>query len=429
MAVIESIVNFLGRFANQLLFASMLFAPALAKRRYFWVRLVIGICLYCSFPYMLTGFGRYRIYANPYLYVGWLNLNWLAVLVAEVLLMLFVFKIKISEALFYSTSAYAMQHFIRKIAMIIVTAFGLSGIWRSFVIMASAAILPVFYFVFARRIRTREILGIKPVYTVTLSLIIVAIVYVLSVFVGREGERTVYSGNIYAASCSILLLIIQFGLFEQEKRVHEKFEIEKMLHEEREVHRLSRENIEFINIKCHDLKHQIAAIRNLKGDEQEVKLKEIENAIMIYDSMAKTGNDTVDLVISEKSLQCEKYGIKFSYMVEIESLSVLDEIDLYSLLGNALSNAIEASVKVDDVRKRTISLKIARNGDLICLHIENYTEAKIAFKDGLPVTTKGDERYHGYGMKSIKYIVEKYKGHMKVEIDDNIFSLDAIIPV
>lgn len=431
MVVIEPVVTFLSRFATQLIMCMLLFAPALQRRKLFWVRLAVGLAVYCVFPYAITGFGKYRIYANPYLYIGWLNLNWLAVLLVGMAFMLFTFKIGLPETLFFATSAYAMQHLMRRIAEIIITIFSITGFWRYFTIMTvGLACMVAFYFIFAKRIKSRECLGIKNIHIIVLSIITISIVYVLSVYVGREGESTVYSGKIYAAVCSLLLLVIQFGLFEQEKKEKERFEIEKILHDERELHRISKENIELINIKCHDLKHQLAAIRRVSdNDSFKSGLKEIEKAILIYDSIAKTGNDTVDMIISEKSLKCEKYGIKFTYMVQAECLAAFDEMDLYSLLGNAIDNAIEAALQLDDVSKRNIGLKINRNGEVICFHFENYTENKITFKDGLPLTTKENKQYHGYGMKSIKYIVDKYKGHMTVNFEDNIFNLDIIIPL
>ena len=426
----ELIIRFLGRFATQLLIALLLFAPALERRKNFWIKFVIGIVVYSVFPYALTGFGVYHVYGAPYLYIGWLNLNWAAVFAMGVLLMLFLFKISFTESLFYATSAYAMQHFARKVAEIFNKALGFSGIWSYLNIMwIGFVVFILFYFIFAKQIQGRENLGIKDSHIVAVSVITILIVYVLSVFVGRDGERTNYSGKIYAAVCSLLLLIIQFGLFDREKKARERYEIEKMLYEQQEIHRLSRENIDIINIKCHDLKKQISAIRKLENEEQRnLRLKEVEKSILIYDSVAKTGNDTVDLIVTEKCLQCESYGIKFSYIVQTESLEIFDKIDLYTLLGNALDNAIEESIKIREPEKRVISLKIGKTGQVIRIHLENYAESKTSFKDGLPMTTKQNKQYHGYGMKSIKYIVDKYKGHMKISTDQEMFSLDILIP-
>ena len=431
MIVFELILTFFHRFATQLIMAMLMFAPALKRRKFFWLRFIPSLSVYCAFPYAITGFGLFSVYRNPFLYIGWLNLNWALVLAVGMLLMMLCFKIKVSEMLFYGTSAYAMQHCARKLADILNYAFSFRDMARIMTIIITCAILYVlFYFILVRRLRHSENLGIKDIYTIAVSIITIVVVYVLSVFVNQEGESTNYSGKIYAIICCVLLLALQFGLFEHGKKEREKFEIEKMLHNEQELHRISGENIDLINIKCHDLKRQISAIRKLTDEEQrESSLREIEKAVLIYDGIAKTGNDTVDLVVSEKSLLCEKHDIKFSYIVDAKDLDTISELDLYSLLGNALDNAIEEVVKIPDPEKRIISLNISINGQLIYIHVENYTESKITFKNGLPETTKEDKRYHGYGVKSMKYIANKYKGHLKIHVDDNTFNLDMIIPV
>lgn len=99
-------------------------------------------------------------------------------------------------------------------------------------------------------------------------------------------------------------------------------------------------------------------------------------------------------------------------------------MDIYSLFGNALDNAIECEKKLGK-EKRFISLKLAGKDDMISLRIENYC-LTIDMKDGLPVTSKSDKEFHGFGLKSISYIVKKYGGIMKIEFKDNVFALNII---
>ena len=284
------------------------------------------------------------------------------------------------------------------------------------------------YFVFVRRIKKGDELGINNKYILALSVVTILIVYLLSVYVSRE-ERTEYSGKIYAIVCCLLLLILQFGLFERGKDKRERAEIEKMMHGKQAIREINKENIDIINRKCHDLRHQIAAIRAMTGNAAiEKELKDVENAVLIYDSIAKTGNDALDTIITEKSLYCEKHNIKLSYLADVSGLGVMSDVDLYSLFGNAMENAIESVIDIPDPDKRVISMSIGRRGDLISIHIDNYVERPPVFEHGLPVTTKADKQYHGYGLKSIQYIAEKYGGHISVRVEDNVFELDIVIP-
>ena len=223
---------------------------------------------------------------------------------------------------------------------------------------------------------------------------------------------------------STLIIAFQFSLAENENINKELASTQALLHQEREQYALSKESIEIINEKCHDLKHQIAALRE---NSSEKNIAEIEKAVMIYDSSLKTGNDALDILIAEKKLQCDAKGIKFTSVVNGEILSFLDDMDLYSLFGNAISNAIESVSALSDPEKKHIALKVRKVGSMVSIHIENYYEGNIVFEDGLPKTKK-DENFHGFGMKSMKRIVDSYHGTLSVTAQDHLFQLDILFP-
>lgn len=111
----------------------------------------------------------------------------------------------------------------------------------------------------------------------------------------------------------------------------------------------SKETIDLINIKCHDLKNQIAMLGSRIPKEE---IEELNHTISIYDTTAKTGNEALDVLLAEKLLLCENKSIHFDYMADGENLSVLKPSDIYSLFGNASYNAIEAADKVEDLSRR-----------------------------------------------------------------------------
>lgn len=63
------------------------------------------------------------------------------------------------------------------------------------------------------------------------------------------------------------------------------------------------------------------------------------------------------------------------------------------------------------------------------LQVENFYEGDLRFVDGLPVTTKGDPNYHGFGLKSIRSTAEKYGGTVSVQAEDGLFLLRVALPV
>ena len=175
------------------------------------------------------------------------------------------------------------------------------------------------------------------------------------------------------------------------------------------------------------MRHQIRTIGESKKIDKAV-VDEIEKSVSLYDANVKTGNTVLDTILTEKSLLCYKKGIILSCVADGENIAFMEDADVYSLFGNALDNAIEAVLKLEEREKRVIGVVVYKKAGLITMNVNNAYSGKITLKDGLPVTTKGDSFYHGFGMKSIKMIVNKYGGEMNVSLDGSVFSLSIIIP-
>lgn len=228
----------------------------------------------------------------------------------------------------------------------------------------------------------------------------------------------------YAMLCSALIIAVQLSMAKNDETNKELLSAKELLHQEREQYFMTKENIEIINEKCHDLKHQIAFLREDKSDKY---ISEIEKAVMIYDSTVKTGSAVLDILLTERKLQCESKGIKLTVVVNGKLLEFMDEMEVYSLFGNALSNAIE-SVSSLPQEERHIALKVARLGDMCSIHVENPYKGEIKFSEDLPETTR-DKKWHGFGMKSMNRIVTSYGGVMAVTTENGMFSLDILMPI
>ncbi|MBQ7323104.1 MAG: sensor histidine kinase [Clostridia bacterium] len=193
---------------------------------------------------------------------------------------------------------------------------------------------------------------------------------------------------------------------------------------------MAKENIDLINRKCHDIKHQIENLRCLTTNtEMQQNLQELENCVGIYDSILKTGNSTLDAVLTEKKLFCERYKINFSCIIDGCTLGFMEDEDIYALFGNALDNAVECVIKNTEETQRLISIKVSPVGKMLSIHFDNYCENEIVWKDGLPMTGKVDRASHGYGMRSIRHVVDKYQGTMTVFQKDNMFNLNIVLPI
>lgn len=235
--------------------------------------------------------------------------------------------------------------------------------------------------------------------------------------------------RVYAAFSCTLAIYIQYLYSDQERLEWEKNEMERLLHVSQQQTKMSAEAVEVINLKYHDLKHLLSQLRSrMDHSDTESLFQEITNAIDVYDSMTKTGSDALDVVLTQKALLCEGYHIPFDFPCNGEKLSFMSATDVASLFGNAMDNAIESQLREEE-SKRFINMQIKSTGNILLIHVDNYCTHVPVFHNGMPETIKEDKTYNGFGVKSIQYIANKYGGQMRVNIEDDTFHLDVMIPM
>lgn len=247
--------------------------------------------------------------------------------------------------------------------------------------------------------------------------------------VRKAGANLLYIRTLVDFSGMLLL----FAQNEQRREMSLKHELEAMnniLHKHYEQYQQSKESMDIINHKYHDLKHQIALIRAEEDPvKKDVYLEEIDHAINIYKSQYDTGNTVIDTILTGKSLYCNDQGISLSCVVNGELLDFMMVMDICSIFGNALDNSIESVQKIKDVEKRIIRVAVFSKNKFLMMRFENSFEETLTFRDGLPLTTKSDSNYHGYGIKSVKTIIEKYGGHLSISAEDKWFVMKILIPM
>ena len=227
----------------------------------------------------------------------------------------------------------------------------------------------------------------------------------------------------------LLILFLQRDRWRELSMQKEMEAVNAILRRQYEQYNLSKENIEIINRKYHDLKHQIAVVRaERNSDKREQYLQEMENDIKMYEAQNKTGNKVLDTILTGKHLYCVQHEINFTCVADGMLLDFMNLMDICTIFGNALDNAIECVEKIGDKSKRLIRTAVYSQSKFLIIRFENYTELELTTKDSLPIITKKDRQYHGYGLKSIRSTVEKYGGSMTVNVKDNWFILRLLIP-
>lgn len=311
-----------------------------------------------------------------------------------------------------------------------ISFFETSNIVRDYAILLSYhfVIYLIFAFLFLRRNK------IQQNRTTSLSVAITAFATVMFAYVlgsiSRVFEYTSYEMTIitklFKLICSGFVIYLSLGIIQRNKLSQDLEITEQLLKQEKKQYEISKSTVEIINMKCHDLKHRLDSFEHKLNEEEMKSLKE---AIEIYDSNIKTGNDILDVVMYEKQLLCNRENITLSCMADGTLLAHISPSHLYSLIGNAINNAIEAVKQIDDTEKKLISITVTRQDDNALIEISNFFTGKRLVEDGNLRTTKADFNKHGYGIKSMKYITEIYGGKFSLSTVDDIFTLTITLPV
>lgn len=410
----------------QLIFACIIFMLPVSRKRHFEIRVILGGTILLISAYFINSIYVEQSYGILFL------AYWAYYIVASMLFVWLGTASNLSAAAYCTACACAMQH----------VAFDVYLIYRSFggdsilsMLLIYIIIYGLFYKLFAGKLTnygefvvSRE--ALFPIVTIILLVWLLSLLESsgLPGFEAGTGQRIIY--RIIDALCCFYVLWVQINQKEKLSLQRELDGINNAWLQQKKQYRVTSENIDSINRKCHDLKHQIRALRQMTDEqEKEEFFNEIENAIMIYDTALKTGNKALDTVLMEKGLFCKNHNIAWSCMADGSKLDFMRLEDIYAIFGNALDNAIAAVLALRDPKKRVISVKIITQQSLLVIQIQNYYDNKLHFEDGLPITTKKNKRDHGYGMKSIRYTAEKYNGTITVKTEENIFMLQVLIPV
>lgn len=406
------------------LVGSILFSLRYKPRKYFHLRLVISAAI---------SFLAADLLAKPCSGNEWLNFLYFVVQFLLASATIFAsYETNIIEALLSGACGYVCQHFASNLSGLLNNYIDWSAIrsiwngWLNRLIQQVVYYVPVYfgaYFLVARNMKRTKLLTKYNVLVALFSVISILVCVGITRFTRPSSIKNAKSIaiNLYAMTCCLFILIIQFNHHTINESQKNEEVLRYMLEEERKQYELRKEDIELINIKCHDMRKKIRSFNDRFTKEE---IASLNNAITIYDRMINTGNKTLDIILSEKNLLCTKKNIAITSFGDASSLSCLAEHEIYSLLGNAIDNAIEA---VEDLpeEKRHITITMNSIGDLVTIDIANYYDKEITFKEGFPVTTKKEEQgYHGFGILSMKKIVEEHKGGIKVTAKDNLFTVN-----
>ncbi len=228
----------------------------------------------------------------------------------------------------------------------------------------------------------------------------------------------------------VLMLLSQKDRIYESTVFSQNFAINQLFRRQYEQYKLSVENSEMLRKEMHDLKHYLIALKNETSPEKKQEyLDELEQEIAIQESFQNTGNQVLDVILTNKSLQCRKSGITFKAMADGNILTFMHVKDICALFGNLLDNAIEATQQIASPDNKLITLSVKQKNNFVVVECVNCCDQQVIIqeKNDLPKTTKDDKKNHGFGLKSIRQIAEKYNGSMTFSQDKNWVTIKVLL--
>ena len=425
---VKAIGYYFIRFIIPLFAAESLCVFTLPKRKW-W------LAFYLSSSLLYFMLSMNVVYFDIDFKVGWFRIIFLIIFLLSLIPMFATYKLRPKQIILFALSAYAIQNLGDNLSSLIIFLSDLSSakyeLYQSLIYSGIYIVcfLP-YYFFFVSKLKGEMIPDLIEGNVVYLmSIITLIIVYLVSMFAQSTSDFVGYvSSSIYAIIACIFLLVFHYDNYYRKRLQDQNDMLEQIVHNENEKYKQSKRNMELINMRVHDLKHQVEALKEYAKSSQEITaLESLEKELHIYDNAIETGNATIDFILAEKSLYCKKHNIRFSSLIDGEKLSFMSSADIYSFFENALDNAIEAVLKAKR-EDRTITINVVAKGNFLVIHLENFCVEEVEFSNGFPVTKK-DKTFHGYGTKSIERVTKKYGGSLAFRYEDNTFSLNAAFPL
>ena len=242
---------------------------------------------------------------------------------------------------------------------------------------------------------------------------------------GKASDLTLYiSSAILSAIFMVIFMYAKNILYLREQEQRDKMQIVQ-LQQQFAYYQEKMKDEERIRSIYHDLKNHLLVMESRQNTEETRQMAEtLRSQIADYEDYVHTGNEFLDIILKDKAAKAREKQIDFSAMVDFHGIDFMEPLDISTIFGNAIDNAIEASENLPEY-KRLITIKAERVRDMLLITIENNTQPGNHLTEG---TTKKDRFVHGFGIPNIKKAVEKYGGQCSFQQEERVYRLKILIP-
>lgn len=183
----------------------------------------------------------------------------------------------------------------------------------------------------------------------------------------------------------------------------------------------------------HDLKHQLSAMEKHQSadpeKEQKMLAEQLKNHVAELERVRESGNVLLDSLLNHKLMEAGEKKVRLELFLETVSYDFIENMDLCSIVGNAIDNALEAACRIEEETQRVVRVKTAQVQGIWVLKVENTYKVKPQIEKGTYLSSKPGPKRNGIGISSIQYCANKYDGNVEIQMDDQMFSIVVTIPV
>lgn len=412
----------------EVIIAELLFFKALQKREKFYMRFILSV-LFSLFLVSQLGLSSWTTTLSRFVML-------LVILAISYFCMFISYKETPFSIFSACIAGIATQHIANKVLGLLelipaVDFFSKESFIKDLIleIAVSFAIYLIIYLLFARNFRPDT----GSIESTILSVILVLTCIGINRLVIDHSEANIYykaASCLYAIICCVFAMTIQFFFSKWQQEKADSLVIKQLLSASEKQYEQWKAMVQLNNIHTHDLKHMLNNIEKLAGkDAIEIPdLSPIRNSLDEFAPLVKTGNEVIDVLLRNMDTLCKEQDIHFNCVSYTEMLGKFDSMSLYFLFANAIDNARAGAGAVTVPDKRMVDVSLKQFGDSVIIHVWNYFNGELTIKDGLPVSSNTSSG-HGFGLKSIKMLVDKFEGAMEARPEGDVFHLNIILPL
>ena len=269
------------------------------------------------------------------------------------------------------------------------------------------------------------------IYDAILAASIVLPFLYIRILAGQSAAQEDKTVQIVMTLCCLIAVVTLAASVGRASGEYEKMREEQMrsvLRQQQAMFEQKLHDADTVSRKYHDMKNFLLYLRSAENTaELTPSINRLMESIEPYEAGVSTGNSVLDVIMSEKLAVCTKKEIACIPYLDGTLLDFVEPLDLCTLVGNAMDNAIESCVQIAEKERRLIRLHTLSRGGTVLLTVRNTFSVRPNLRNGLPSTTKADAAGHGYGMRNMRYITSQYNGSMSCQIEGEEFVLNIML--